>query len=152
MEYYRHTQTGCVVIISFLIALALSAYPLLSKRLDWVLPGLLIFIGILTALFASLTVIIHQDTLEIRFGIGIIKKRFQLRDIESCRIVKNPWYSGWGIHRTSTGWLYNVSGFHAVEIRMKSGDRHRIGTDVPDELDKAIKYSIERTRNEHDHK
>ena len=146
MEYYRHTQTGYMVIISFIITLALITYPMLSHNLDWILCAVLVFIGILTVLFASLTVIIHQDTLEIRFGIGIIKKKFPLSDIESCHIVKNPWYYGWGLHRTPHGWLYNVSGFHAVEIRMKSGDRHRIGTDVPDELDKAIKYSIERTR------
>ena len=146
MEYYRHTQTGYVVIISFIITLALIAYPMLSRGMDWIFPAVLVFIGILTALFASLTVIIQQDTLEIRFGIGIIKKTFQLRDIESCKSVKNPWYYGWGIHRTTHGWIYNVSGSHAVEIRMKSGERHRIGTDVPDELEKAIEYAIERVR------
>lgn len=54
-----------------------------------------------------------------------------------------PLYYGWGIHLTPHGWLYNVSGSDAVEIRMKTGKKYRIGTDVPEELERAISRSIQ---------
>ncbi|RLC47786.1 MAG: hypothetical protein DRH57_03405 [Candidatus Cloacimonadota bacterium] len=92
-----------------------------------------------------LTVLIEEDVLEIRFGPGLIRKRFPLKDIELCRIVKNPLYYGWGIRLTPNGWLYNVSGSYAVEIKMKTGKKYRIGTDVPNELETAIQQSIERS-------
>jgi len=56
--------------------------------------------------------------------------------------VKNPWYYGWGIRFTPHGWLYNVSGLHAVEIELKNGKKYRIGTDVPENLEKAIREFI----------
>ena len=39
-------------------------------------------------------------------------------------------------------WVYNVSGFDAVEITLKDIRVYRIGTDRPDELEMAIKQSI----------
>ena len=39
-------------------------------------------------------------------------------------------------------WIYNVSGFDAVEIILKNGKIYRIGTDVPSELEAAIKQAI----------
>jgi len=38
--------------------------------------------------------------------------------------------------------LYNVSGFDAVEIKLRTGKKFRIGTDVPQELEKAIEQAI----------
>ena len=43
-------------------------------------------------------------------------------------------------------WIYNVSGFDAVEITMKNGKVYRIGTDVPEEIETAIKQSINSNR------
>jgi len=40
---------------------------------------------------------------------------------------------------TPHGWLYNVSGLDAVEVTTKSGKKYRIGTDVPAELEQAIR-------------
>jgi hypothetical protein len=70
----------------------------------------------------------------LRFGIGVIRRRFPIAAIESARTVRNPWYCGWGIHRIRNGWLFNVSGFDAVELGMADGRRYRIGTDEPDRL------------------
>ena len=39
-------------------------------------------------------------------------------------------------------WIYNVSGFDAVEIIMKNKKVYRIGSDVAKELETAIKQSI----------
>ncbi|GAI51787.1 unnamed protein product [marine sediment metagenome] len=69
-------------------------------------------------------------------------KRFKLNEIESCQVVKNHWYYGWGIRLTPHGVLYNVSGFDAVEIKLRTGKKFRIGTDVPQELEEAIRQAI----------
>ena len=107
--------------------------------------AVLIFIASFLLLFVTLTVSLDDDILLIQFGIGLIRKKFFLKDILSCQVVKNPWYYGWGVRLTPHGWLYNVSGFSAVEIKMKTGKKYRIGTDVPNELEQAIRQSIERT-------
>jgi len=102
----------------------------------------LVVIAIALVLFSSLTVVIREDELEARFGPGPIRKRFKLNEIESCQVVKNHWYYGWGIRFTPHGVLFNVSGFHAVEIKLRTGKKFRIGTDVPQELEEAIRQAI----------
>jgi hypothetical protein len=54
--------------------------------------------------------------------------------------VKNKWYFGWGVRRWfwPKMWIYNVSGFDAVEIVLKNGNIYRIGTDEPEKLERAI--------------
>ncbi len=93
-------------------------------------------------LFASLTVEIDAEHLRIRFGIGLIRKRFPLDQIDTCRSVKNSWLYGWGIRLTPHGWLYNVSGLEAVELKMKSGKTYRIGTDEPAALTAALQAAL----------
>ena len=72
-------------------------------------------------LFDSLTVTVLTNLIEIRFGIGIIRKQFDITKIQSAAIVRNKWYYGWGIRLTPHGWLYNVAGLDAVEIRLNNG-------------------------------
>jgi hypothetical protein len=93
-------------------------------------------------LFHSLTVSIDEQYLRLRMGIGLIRIKFLISDIVKAYPVKNKWYSGWGIHLTGKGFLYNVSGFDAVEIVLSSGAIHRIGTDEPSALTQAINQSI----------
>ena len=80
----------------------------------------------------------EEDVLRIRFGPGVIRNDFSLKDVEPCHVVKTPWHYDWGIHLTLPGRLYNVSGYYAIEIKMKTGKKCRIGTDVPDDLETAI--------------
>ena len=75
------------------------------------------------------------------FGPGLIRKSWPLEAVVSSKPVRNPWYYGFGIHRTRYGWLYNVSGFNAVEITLRDGTRCRIGTDAPEELNQALAQS-----------
>ncbi len=145
IKRYQHTQIGYLIIIALAIALLFIAYLVAVYGFNWIAFTVLIILGVCLVLFATLTVLIEKDVLEIRFGPGVIRKKFPLKDIESCQIVKNPWYYGWGIRLTPHGWLYNVSGSYAVEISMKTGKKYRIGTDVPNDLEKVIRQSIERT-------
>jgi hypothetical protein len=136
--YYKHTQFGTLT-VSVLVA-ATVLLVLLGFIVGWhpVAVGVSLILLICAALFYSLTVEISNDHLEIRFGVGIIKKRFEIKDIEKAYPVRNRWYYGWGIRWIPHGWLYNVSGLDAIEIVMSSGKRYRVGTDQPNELAQVV--------------
>jgi hypothetical protein len=146
IKRYQHTQIGYLIIISFAIVLLFNVLFMAVHGFNWTAFTVLIIIGVCLVLFSTLTVSIEGDILKVRFGPGVIRKEFPLKDIESCQVMKNPWYYGWGIRSTPHGELYNVSGFYAVEIRMKTGKKYRIGTDVPNELEEVIRQSIKALR------
>lgn len=87
---------------------------------------------------------IDGEYLRIKFGYGIYKKKFLLNEIATVKTVKNHWYYGWGIREWlwPRMWIYNISGFDAVEIIMKNGKIYRIGTDEPKKLEQVIAKSI----------
>ena len=142
IEHYKHTQVGYLVIIAMAAVMVLIGVVLVNAGINWIAIGVLFVIAVALVLFSSLTVVIREDEFEVRFGPGLIRKQFKLDEIESCQVVKNHWYYGWGIRLTPHGVLYNVSGFHAVEIKLRTGKRFRIGTDVPQELEEAIRLAI----------
>jgi hypothetical protein len=104
----------------------------------------MVLILFILASFGLLQVIIDEKYLRIKFGYGIYQKKFLLNDIASAKTVKNHWYYGWGIRvwLWPKMWIYNVSGFDAVEIKLKNGKTYRIGTDEPKKLEQAILHSI----------
>ena len=104
----------------------------------------MVIILLLIASFTTLTVMINEKYLRIRFGYGIFRKKFKLEDIVSAKVVKNHWYYGWGIKFSvkPRAWIFNVSGFDAVQIEMENGKLYRIGTDEPEDLEQAILQSI----------
>ena len=135
---YKHTQIGYVILFlgaaAFFIALEMFFRKASGVSLLIGLTAILLMVG----LFGTLTVEIRDGLLKFRFGLGLIRKNLKIEAIETCEIVKNPWYYGWGIHATSKGWIYNVSGFQAVEIFMNDGRRLRLGTDEPEILRRVI--------------
>jgi len=143
IKRYEHTQVGYLIISVMAAVMVLIGFVLAKAGINWIAIGVLVFIAVALVLFSSLTVVIWEEELEARFGPGPIRKRFKLSEIESCQVVKNHWYYGWGIRLTPHGVLYNVSGFHAVEIKLRTGKKFRIGTDVPQELEEAINQAIE---------
>ena len=96
------------------------------------------------ASFVSLQVIIDEKYLRIKFGYGIFQKKISLNDVMSAKTVKNHWYYGWGIRGWlwPKMWIYNVSGFDAVEIKLKNSKTYRLGTDEPKKLEQTILHSI----------
>jgi hypothetical protein len=140
--YYKHTQFGtlpALLFASVIILLAVSGY---FSGWHPVAAGVFLVLLISWVLFYSLNVEIRDHFLEIRFGIGMIRKKFELKSIQEAHIVRNHWYDGWGIRSIPNGWLYNVSGLDAIEISMSSGKRYRIGTDQPNELAHAVNEAI----------
>ncbi len=97
------------------------------------------------ALFVSLTVSVDSEAVELSFGPGLIKKRFLLAEVESVSVVRNSPMHGWGIHYTRKGWIYNVAGLDAVELRFRDGRVARIGTDEPAALEAEIRARLPRS-------
>ena len=138
MKNYQHTQFGSAIVLSLgAIGLATLLFAASSSRpaLNLLGGAFLILVG---TLFSTLTIAIEDGMLRASFGPGLIKKKVRLADIASVRPIPVRWWYGWGIHVTPHGWLYNVSGWKAVEITLRNGRRFCLGTDEPEDLIRAI--------------
>jgi hypothetical protein len=148
---YEHTQVGYVIIVGMLAAMVAIGIILANEGSNWIAIAVLVVLAVVLVLFHSLTVVINQEELIVRLGSGIIRRRFKLNDIESCQAVRIPWYYGWGIRMTPQGMVFRVSGFGAVHLRLITGSEFLIGTDVPQELEEAIRQAIShRQESSHD--
>ncbi|KKQ51038.1 MAG: hypothetical protein US70_C0024G0010 [Parcubacteria group bacterium GW2011_GWD2_38_11] len=150
---YKNTQIGYLMLIITLAVAALFARvhimssaepPSADSGTNLLVTAVMVLILLILASFGSLQVIIDEENLRIKFGFGIFRKKLLLDDIISAKTVKNHWYYGWGIKMWfwPRMWIYNVSGFDAVEIKLKNGKTYRIGTDEPEKLEQAILHSI----------
>jgi len=140
---YKHTQKGYLMITALLGVIILFVV-ILTQTIDFPILLLMFAILILIISFTSLKVEINKKYLKIKFGYGIYKKQFLLKEIKSVKQVKNHWYYGWGIRLWLWPymWIFNVSGFDAVEIKMKDKKIYRIGTDEPKKLKQTLKKVI----------
>lgn len=141
---YKHTQIGyLIVFVSFGVLLLFGA---ISTQVGFPMPAIIIMVFVLFLLFSfsTLSVTVDEKHLNIKFGYGLFQKQFLLMEIASVSAVRNHWYYGWGIRLWlwPKMWIYNVSGLDAVELVTKNGRRHRIGTDEPRELERALLQSI----------
>ena len=141
MKRYEHTQVGYFIIVAITAAMVAIGIILAAAGTNLIVITVLVILAVALVLFPSLTVVISEEELLVRFGPGVIRKRFKLNEIESCRAVRNPWYYGWGIRLTPHGMLFRVSGFHAVQIELVTGKKYLIGTDVPKEFEEAIRQA-----------
>jgi hypothetical protein len=148
-ELYRHTQFGWLLITVVLVPAVILALvlPLALGRAAHPLPSLLlpgfIALGVLGALlFGALEVRVTTAALHWRFGIGLLRFEISLSEIESIKAVRTSVASGWGIHRTRRGWVYNVAGFDALEVQQKSGTIVLIGTDEPVVLRRVLERAL----------
>jgi hypothetical protein len=136
---YEHTQLGTIIIGAVTMAIAVilaSMYLFVAVWVTFLVLGIMVFV---LAICSTLTVTVQDGALRIRFGpVGLIRKSWPLAEIDTVTTVTNNWYYGWGVRWTPHGRLYNVSGSLAVEVRLFSGTKFRIGTDEPEELSRAI--------------
>ena len=149
MSPYKHTQAGTYSRTTFgalfvmTLAAALYVGPGDSNAV-WILGGMSAFMLLVFLQFHSLTVEVVRGYLRIRFGVGLIRRQFRVKDIESVKVVRNRWWYGWGIRITPHGWLFSVSGLDAVQIKLRKGRQYRIGTDEPEALLAAIRAAMPR--------
>ncbi len=114
-----------------------------AQWLFWVFDGIGATLLLVLLLFHSLRVWVGRDEhgapkLGISYGIGLFRKTFSLSELRRAKRTKTSWLNGWGIHLTNRGWLYNISGFDAVELEFANKKRVQIGTDDPEGLLRAI--------------
>ena len=142
IKRYEHTQVGYFIIVAIVATMVAIGIIMANAGVNWIAAIVLVVLVVVLALFHSLTVIISGEELVVQFGPGAIRRRFKLNEIESCQVVRIPWYYGWGIRLTPQGMVFRVSGFHAVQIRLNTGREFVIGTDVPQELEEAIRQAM----------
>ena len=152
MHHYENTQPGTFIRVmtgSWVVFFGVLAVVMLALGQKEAAIGLgvvtvmvAVINGIVFALFHSLTVRISRSEIALSFGVGLIRKQFPIGDISSASIVQNRWYNGFGIRKIRGGWLYNVSGFDAIEIQLKNERKYRIGTDQPKKLLAAVESAL----------
>lgn len=139
---YSHTQRGDTILLPTLLV------AFLSLALGLALPGsralllMALFMGVVAACFGWLHVEVGQGKARLRYGVGILRKEIDLGQVEEVEAVRNRWWYGWGIRLIPGGWLYNVGGLDAVELRRRGGGRIRIGTDEPAALEAALRAEL----------
>ncbi|NNG04117.1 MAG: hypothetical protein HKM95_08445 [Inquilinus sp.] len=139
---YRHTQPGWTILAFFLAGLLVVAAIALPKGGTPLVSSVLVFLGVLGVLFHSMTVTVDDRSVRWHFGPGFWNKEMPIETIEGVGQARNKWYYGWGIRKVPHGWLYNVSGLSAVEIRAKDRRLIRLGTDEPEALKRAIESRL----------
>ena len=141
---YQHTQIGYLVLVILFILILYFAFILTLTGNDPLIFAIIVLVLVILSSFTSLKVTVDQEHLRIKFGYGIFIKKFALNEIASVKAVRNHWYHGWGIRVWfwPKMWIFNVSGFDAIEIQMKDGKNFRIGTDEPAKLEQAIHEAI----------
>jgi hypothetical protein len=132
-DSYRHTQVGYVMIAALgLLGLGLAVVAFMSGAKLLLVPTGAVLLCVL--LFSTLTTVVQGSRLTCFFGPGLIRRHIRLEDVAAVSVVHDRWFYGWGLRPIPGGWLWNVSGFDAVEVRFVDGKRFRIGTDRPNEL------------------
>src|SRR5580765_8313337 len=101
--HYRHTQVSWPAVVPLaamiLILGRLFAWQLLAVPVVMVIA----FTFVILLLFATLTVIVDDTAVQVRFGIGLIRRQVPLSQIRSFSVVRNPWSYGWGIRSIPGG-------------------------------------------------
>lgn len=150
---YKHTQIGYLILVITLAVLVFFVWlqitaraepPSVDSGTNFAITAIMALILVTLTSFGWLTVSVDDERVALKFSWGIFRKKFSASEIASVAQVKNHWYYGWGIRLWfwPKMWIFNVSGFDAVEIRMKNGKIYRIGTDEPEKLEAAIKRVI----------
>jgi hypothetical protein len=139
--HYRHAQVGWVTIIVMgVVALIFSRLGLVGTAPRLALQTVALALVVAAIAFSYQTIEVTDSEVVSRFALGIMPKRIPLRDIVRVEFAPSSWYEGWGIRLTSRGWLYNVSGFGAVEFTTRDGNRMRFGTDDSSNLIAAVEH------------
>jgi len=111
---------------------------------------LLITAGLLFGLLCvyNITITIDETYISFKLGIGLIKKRYKIANIESCKPVTGiSKRIGVGSKLFFSGDVlkyYIVTGFEAIELRFRDNDRLtvRIGTPLTKEIIQQIQLLL----------
>ncbi|QYK00998.1 hypothetical protein [Shewanella psychrotolerans] len=137
---YKNTQPGIAMLSIMGIVVLVLLFASVTKPTEPIGFAYLI-LGVLSILFSSLTIKVEGGEVKWFFGPKFWSKSIKISEIESLKKIRTKWYYGLGIRLISTGWLYNVSGLTAVELKLKDGTTVSLGTNDSENLIKAIEQS-----------
>ena len=153
MKRYEKFQFAWVIVVVFLIIIGLIT---LAYIYNWgnnpidttgYILCLILSVGFFLG-FYGMTIIVFDNQIQVKFGIGFYTKRIDLSAIDSITVTKYPLYFGYGIRMIPKGMLYNVSGRHAIEIKIKGKKSALyIGTNDWDNLKMVLEESIKMDKN-----
>ncbi len=120
MMEFKTKQTGWViVVVSVLVCvfMAIAAVYLGQSQSETLIMciSMIVIFGLVLTLFSTLETTVSDREVKIKFGVGLVKKTIPLDSIESMTVVRNKFWYGWGIRLTPHGWLWNISGYEAIE-------------------------------------
>jgi len=134
---YEHVQKGIIRPVLYgcaVVCLAIAWSTRDTPPQVVIFAASALFCVLLSAAFAHLSVRDEGDRLSIGFGpVPIFRKSIFYKDITTVQKDRSHFLSGWGIHLTKKGWLWNIGGFDCVCIEMGK-KRTLVGTDDPDGL------------------
>jgi hypothetical protein len=145
---YEHRQSSVWIA---LLAGAAVGIPLIGALLggQWIATaGLMAVAALLLALataMSELRTVVTAEHVRASFRFGWPSKTIPVAAIVSHRPIRNGWWWGFGIRWVPGGWMFNVWGLDAVEIRCTGRwypKSFRIGTDDPEGLDAAIAAAV----------
>lgn len=137
---YRHTQIG-YLIIAVIGAAAAVSYAIVGPGAG-PFRAIYLLLGLVLALFYKLSIVVEDGWLRASFGLGLIRRRVDLREVREVRVVRSPWYYGWGLRWIPRGWLWRVSGFRTVELEFDNWRRFQLGSDEPEKLAEALRRRL----------
>ena len=139
---YRHTQQAFLPLVLWIAFVSILGFIVGAEEwAPWVAVFVVATTGVM-AVFSRLTVTVTNEAIVSAFGFGWPKHTESPSDVISAQAVRNRWIHGWGIRKISGGWMYNVSGYDAVELSLRSGKNFRLGTDEPSTLEATLALVI----------
>ncbi|TKB46815.1 hypothetical protein FCL40_17330 [Ferrimonas sediminicola] len=133
---YRRTQFSGLM-VSGLTALMVTLWWVgCDSPATLLLCALVLLVG---GLLISLTIEVHPGFLRWYFGPRVWRRQLSLSEIDQVSVIGRSEDGRWPIHLGRSGWVYQVSGHYAVELRLHCGKIIRLGTDNPYEVVNAIR-------------
>ncbi|MFN8239397.1 MAG: hypothetical protein U0X39_01440 [Bacteroidales bacterium] len=148
MENKKYVQWGTfsIAVLSpiFLFCLVMLILSGFSDKLEVaILSFVILTFAICLLIFYKITILITDTHFIFSMGIGLVRKKIPLSEIEGCLPVRNPVFWGIGIRLTPSGWLYNVSGLKAVELSFRNkNSKIRVGINVPEDVAREVNQRI----------
>ncbi len=148
MKDHKEFQVGWLILIAMILVQAAISYFYINDvgsnplGTNGFMATSILSIAVVS-LFYRLSTKVAAESITISFGLGLIKKRIMMEQIESVEKIKSPWYYGHGIRFIPNGMLYNISGSEGIEIKFK-GDKRviRIGSKDASKLKNEIAKRI----------
>lgn len=152
METKKFIQFGTLPVIIFGILLTLFSFNSFdfgfsdTSGLLYICLSALMLICLLT--FYRIVIEVTENQISFKLGIGLFKKTYQINDLTSCTPVRCSLLNGFGIRRIANGWLYNISGLDAIELRFEDKRNIiQIGTNKSDEIASLVSSLIKQTNS-----